>query len=95
MLKIETAYVVDIGDVCDTFGTCMDDYDFCEMAENGSYQAVSCDDGTLQELYNDLQYYLNKLGEDQLCFRIAHKINLIEGLRKLGHRGDVLVHVYW
>ena len=36
MIKVETMYVIDIDDVCETFGTHQSGYAFCEMAENGS-----------------------------------------------------------
>lgn len=95
MLKIQTAYVIDIENVCETFGTHMSDYEFCEGAENGSYRAVDCSDGNLQELYEDMSWYAGKLGENRYYNRINNEIKLIEQLRAFGHRGDVLVHVHW
>ena len=93
MLKVETMYVVDIENICEVFGTHMSDYEFCQMAENGSYQTVSCDDGTLQEMYEDMEWYAGK--GDPIHHRLKNQIKLIEQLRAFGHRGDVLVYVHW
>lgn len=93
MIKVETMYVIDIDDVCETFGSCMADYEFCDIAENDSYRPVSCDDGSLQELYEDGEWYKHKF--EPRYHKIQRQIELVEQLRSLGHRGDVLVHVHW
>lgn len=94
MLNITTAYVVDIDDICETFGTHISDYEFCQMAENRSYQAIPCDDGTLEELYADLEWQSKKM-DYHYAQRLNNQIKVIEQLRAFGHRGDVLVYVHW
>lgn len=93
MIKVETMYVIDIDDVCETFGSCMADYEFCDAAENGSYQSIDCSDGNLQELYEEGAWYKHKL--ERRYHKIQREIELIEQMRAFGHRGEVLVFVHW
>lgn len=94
MLKITTAYVIDIDDICETFGTHVSDYEFCQMAENGSYQTISCDDEILEELYEDMKW-LSKRMDYHHAQRLNNQIKVIEQLRALGYRSNVLVYVHW
>lgn len=93
MLKIETKYVIDIEDIEKEFKTHMSDYEFTQMAENGSYVSLECDDGTLEELYEDLDWENGKSHDRYL--RIKNQIQLVEYLRNLGYRDMVLINIYW
>lgn len=95
MIKVETVYVIDIDDVCETFGTHQSGYAFCEMAENGSYQSVDCCDSNLEELYEEKDWLAKKYGEELRYKQVMNEIQLIEQLRAFGHRGEVLVFVHW
>jgi hypothetical protein len=93
MIPIRTEYAISIDDVCDHFNTHIGDYEFCQMAENGSYQIINCDDGTLEELWESYEWYKDK--ESLYAERIRNDINLIEYLRFQGHLGPILVYVCW
>lgn len=93
MLEVKTEYVIDIEDVEKEFKTHMSEYEFTQMAENGSYVPLNCDDASLEELYEDLEWEAGKgSGRYQ---RIKNQIQLVEYMRKLGYRSMVLVSVYW
>lgn len=92
-MTIQTIACVDIEEITKHFHTPMQGYEFTQMAENGSYRPVFCDDGTLEELWEEYEWYKEK--EPVYAFRLWNQAKLIEYFRKLGYRGEVLVYVHW
>ena len=97
MIPIRTEYVISIDDVCNHFDTHINQYYFTQAAENGSYQCLSCDDGSLEELWEDYEWHKkwNTHAHELLAKKVRNDISLIEYLRAQGHRGPVLVYVCW
>ena len=54
MLEVKTEYVIDIEDVEKEFKIHMSDYEFTQMAENGSYVPLNCDDASLEVHFIDV-----------------------------------------
>lgn len=98
MVKLKTAYYIDTDDVKELTGEHWGEFEFAQMAENDSYQILNCADWYLEELYEDLEWEINKEGmnpedfEDEeeykwhrrhcRAVRLKNQIKLVEILRK-------------
>lgn len=56
MVTIKTIPYITMEDVEELTGKHWGDFEFAQMAENGSYRPIDCDDGSLEELYEDKAY---------------------------------------
>jgi hypothetical protein len=97
MIEIKTAQYINNNDVEKLTGKHWSDFEFAQMAENDAYQTLYCDDGYLEELYEDLEDETSKEGmkledfEDEAEYewhhrrcratRLKNQIELIEILR--------------
>lgn len=62
MVELKTAYYITCDDVRELTGKHWGDFEFAQLAENDAYQVLWCDDGTLEELYEDFKYENDKEG---------------------------------
>lgn len=106
MIKLKTIPYITCDDVEQMTGKDWDEFEFAQMAEDGSYQILNCADWYLEELYEEYEDTKHELGwcnpEDKFarcnCYplRIKNQIDLVEILRKqYGCRDTVLVYVCW
>lgn len=113
MVKLKTVNYITTDDITELTGKYWGLYNFVEMAENSSYVALYCDDGSLEDLWED--YEREKQYEDQVTIddfdgdeeeykwhkdhcgmtRMKNDIELIEILRKMGVRDEILVYICW
>ena len=98
MIEIKTSHYITTDDVKELTGKHWGDFEFAQMAENGSYQALYCADGDLEDLYEELEWETGKEGmnpedfEDEeeyewrrrhcRAVRLKNQIELVEILRK-------------
>lgn len=107
-VKLKTAYYITCEDVEKLTGKRWDAFEFVQMAENDSYQMISCSDEALEELYEDFEdvkdemeseeYYKENPYEETISYpcRLKNQIKLIEILRKqYGCRSTVLIWISW
>lgn len=106
MVKLKSIPYITCDDVEQMTGKDWDEFEFAQMAEDGSYQILCCADWYLEELYEDLEdtkwemegVDMNSKFNRKNCYpvRIKNQIDLIEILRKqYGCRDTVLVYVCW
>ena len=113
MVVLKSINYITVDDVMELTGVHWGDFQFSQMAENGSYVPVFCDDGSLEDLWEE--YREEQELEDEITLenydgyeeaynwykshcaavRLKNEIKLIEALRKLGARDEVLVYVSW
>ena len=62
MVELKTAYYITCDDVKELTGKNWGEFEFAQMAENDAYQILWCDDGSLEELYEDLEWETDKEG---------------------------------
>lgn len=65
-----------------------------EAAENDSYITIECDDAALEDLYEDAAWFKNKFCDGSIE-RTNCQIKVVEYLRSVGYRGDVLMYVHY
>ena len=98
MVKLKSIPYITCDDVEKLTGAHWGDFEFAQMAEDGSYQTLCCADWYLEELYEDLEWESGKEGmnpedfEDEeeyewrrrhcRAVRLKNQINLVEILRK-------------
>ena len=56
MIEIKTVQYINTDDVEKLTGKRWGDFEFAQRAENGSYQPIDCDDGSLEDLYENKAY---------------------------------------
>ena len=54
MVKLKCAFYITCDDIKELTGQHWGDFMFSDCAENDSYVSLSCDDGTLEDLYEEL-----------------------------------------
>ena len=109
-IKIERYPVINCEDVEKLTGKHWGDFEFAQMAENGSYHMVRCSDEALQELEFDIKWarreepeydeddeeILQYLKRSTPLARYQNQKQLIEILRnEYGITDGILIHVDW
>lgn len=84
----------DCDEVQKKFGFEWDNLIDADAAENDSYMTIKCDDGTLEGLYEDAEWFKNKFCDGSVE-RTHCQIKLVEYLRSVGYRSDVLMYVHY
>lgn len=84
----------DCDEVQKMFGFEWDNLIDADAAENDSYIAIKCDDATLEDLYEDAEWFKNKF-EDARLEHTNCQIKVVEYLRSVGYRSDVLMYVHY
>lgn len=93
-IPIYTHHYISCEDIEDIMGFRWDQLMSFSEAENGSYNSLELDDATLEELYEDLEWYKNRLN-DEYVHRIENQIKLVEHLRWQGYLDSILVYIAW
>lgn len=62
MIELKTMTYITTDDVEKLTGAHWGDFEFSQLAENGSYAALGCCDSDLEELYEDFEYEDRKEG---------------------------------
>lgn len=84
-------FVLEDEDVRALTGISSLEYEFAQMAENGSYQRLDLDDGSMEDLHENIGYETNA----RRRLRLEHQLRLANILRKQGYRDFVLIHIFW
>lgn len=93
MIKITMQPTISIDDICEEMNLHMSDFEFVQMAENGSYVSLDLSDGALEELWENIEW---EAGKDTRRYnRLKNEEALVKRLRDMGYRGGMLVYVDW
>lgn len=93
MIKVTMAPTIDIEDIEDQLNIDMSDFQFTQMAENGSYVTLCLGDDAIEDLEDGIAWEEGKNARRQQRFR--NELTLVHLLRDMGLKDYVLVHVYW
>ena len=93
MFEVKSVPYITVEDIEDVCGKHFSKYEFTQMVENGSFAILECDDGALEDLYEEQEWLHDK--ESGTYERITNQIELVEMLRAQGYRDTVLVFVSW
>lgn len=83
MLKKHTIEYYDAYEVEAEIGVLAEECYFAEDASPEYFAILYCDDGTLEDMYND-----------KMSFKAVNEIKWIEYFRSLGYRDEVLIKIY-
>lgn len=93
MIKVTMRPAVDIDDICEEMNLHISDFEFVQMAENGSYVNLDLSDGAVEELWESIEW---EVGKDTRRYnRLKNEEALVKRLRDMGYRSDMLVYVSW
>lgn len=92
MVTLKTTQYITDDDVEKLTGIHWSEFEFAQMAENDSFQVLSCDEEYLKELYEELE---DEEGT-KYGMRIKNQIKLIEILRKdFNCHSSILIWISW
>lgn len=93
MIKVTMAPTINIEDVERQLNVNMSDFEFTEMAENGSYVTLCLDDDAIEDLEDSIAWEEGKNARRQQ--RLRNQLTLVHLLRDMGFKDYVLVSVFW
>ena len=94
MIPLKSIYYFTCEDVEQLTGHRWNEFEFAQMAENGSYVRLDCPDAGLEELYAAQEWEAGKYGGRYA--RITNQIKLVEILRKqYGLMYEILIWAAW
>lgn len=93
MIKVTMAPTIDIEDIEEQLNVHMSDFEFTEMAENGSYVTLCLDDDAIEDLEDSIAWEEGKNTRRQQ--KLRNQLILVRLLRDMGFKDYVLVNVFW
>ena len=93
MIKVTMAPTIDIEDIEEQLNVHMRDFEFTQMAENGSYVTLCLDDDAIEDLEDGIAWEEGKSSRRQ--DRLRNQLTLVHLLRDMGFKDYVLVNVFW
>lgn len=93
MIKVTMAPVINIEDIEEQLDVHMSDFEFTQMAENGSYVTLCLDDDAVEDLEDSIAWEEGKDTRRQQ--RLRNQLILVLLLRNMGFTDYVLVSVFW
>lgn len=104
-MKIKTVNVVDCHDLDEAIGVHWSDCEFAQMAENGSYVDLDCDDDEIEEIVEDIQWQLGKeslttmdevhLSSNSYLKRLYNQYKVMKYFRDEHKLTSILINIYW
>lgn len=92
MITKFTMEYISIDDICDQFGKHISDYSFVEMAENGGYIFLDTTVDFIEELEEDIRYFMGTPRGEQY----KNTLDLVRYLREQeGIDEGICVYVCW
>lgn len=93
MIKVTMAPVINIEDIEEQLDVHMSDFEFTQMAENGSYVTLYLDDDAIEDLEDSIAWEEGKDTRRQQ--RLRNQLTLVNLLRNMGFKDYVLVNIPW
>lgn len=93
MIKVTMAPVIGIEDIEKQLNVHMSDFEFTQMAENGSYVTLGLGDDAVEDLEDSIAWEEGKNTRRQQ--RLRNQLTLVHLLRDMGFKDYVLVSVFW
>ena len=92
-MKVIMRPTIDLEEVCDEMKLHLSDFEFTQMAENGSYVSVDLTEEAIEELKEDIEWEIGK--SKSRCKRLQNQLNFVLMLREMGYTDNILVFVFW
>ena len=93
MIKVTMAPTINIEDIEEQLNVHMSDFEFTQMAENGSYVTLCLDDDAIEDLEDSIAWEEGKDTRRQQ--KLRNQLTLVYLLRDMGFKDYVLVNIFW
>ena len=93
MLKVTNKPIIDFEELEREFNIHLDDCEFAEMAENGSYVPLFLNDEAVKDLEEAIDRERSK--SFIRLTKLTNQLNLVKKLRELGYTDEILVFIFW
>ena len=108
-MKIDYMPTIDCHDLTEELGIHWSDFEFSQMAENGSYVTLQCDDDDIDEIVEEIEWELGKESKtmedvetdavksssNNYLKRLVNQYKLMKYLREEYKFTMVLIQIYW
>ena len=93
-MNIETKSIISVNEIEKELNIHFSKFEFTQMAENGSYVELFCNDEAREELIEDIEWYAGKGAP--IYDRLRNQLTLVDTLRyTYGIFDSVLIYVVW
>ena len=91
MIEVRHAPYISLIDVCRELGMRIRDLEFAYQANNDSFITLGLTDADVEDLYAEIEYEKDEKRRQ----RLTYDYSLVNLLRTMGHRGNMVVFINW
>ena len=91
MIEVKQTSYINLIDVCREFQMRIRDFEFAYLASNDSYTTLGLTDADIEDLWAEIEYEKDEKRRQ----RLTNDYSLVNLLRTMGHRGNMIVFVSW
>lgn len=89
MIKVRQTPYINLINVCRELGMRVRDFEFAYLANNDSFATLSLTDADVEDLWAEIEYEKDKKRRK----RLENDYSLVNLLRAMGHRGNMIVFI--
>lgn len=91
MIEVKQTLYIDLIDVCRELGMRIKDFEFVYLARNDSFVTLGLTDADVEDLWVKIEYEK----DEKRRKRLENDYSLVNLLRAMGHRGNMIVFISW
>ena len=91
MIKVRQTPYISLIDVCRELGMRIRDFEFAYLANNDSFATLGLTDADIEDLWAEIEYEK----DEKRRKRLENDYSLVNLLRAMGHRGNMIVFISW
>ena len=91
MIEVKQTSYIDLIDVCRELQMRIRDFEFAYLASNDSYTTLGLTDADVEDLWAEIEYEKDEKRRQ----RLTNDYSLVNLLRTMGHRGNMIVFISW
>lgn len=91
MIKVRETPYISLIDVCRELGMRIRDFEFAYHANNDSFATLGLTDADVEDLWAEIEYEKDEKRRQ----RLTNDYSLVNLLRTMGHRGNMVVFINW
>lgn len=91
MIEVRQTPYISLIDVCRELGMRVRDFEFAYQANNDSYTTLGLTDADIEDLWVEIEYEKDEKRRQ----RLTNDYSLVNLLRTMGHRGNMVVFINW
>ena len=91
MITVKQTPYINLIDVCRELGMGVKDFEFAYLAKNDSFATLGLTDANVEDLSAEIRYEKDEKRRQ----RLGNDYSLVNLLRTMGYRGEMVVFISW